>query len=192
MSEISGPLQGKLQGKLLVAGPQLLDPNFSRTVVLVLAHNEQGAVGLVLNRPTTTSVSSPLPEWEELATAPDVVFVGGPVTEGSICLARAKQQVSVPGDGYLPLHGSLGTVDLEADPSVVGPLIENLRIFAGYGGWAPGQLEAEIGQEAWHVVEASDEDIFTDDPMGLWKTVLRRQGGELALVSAYPPDPCLN
>ena len=188
MSETRGPFQGKL----LVAAPRLLDPNFARTVVLVLAHGEQGAVGLVLNRPTMTLVSSPLPEWEELASAPAVVFVGGPVSEGSICLAQVKPQVSELDAGYLPLQGTLGTVDLEADPAFVGAWVEKLRIFAGYGGWGPAQLEAEIEEGAWWVLESMEEDVFSDDPSGLWKKVLRRQGGELALMSAYPPDPSLN
>jgi len=188
MSGISGPLQGKL----LVAAPRLLDPNFTRTVVLVLAHSDQGAVGLVLNRPTMTLVSAPLPEWEDLASEPAVVFVGGPVSEGSICLARVRPQVSVPESGYLPLDGTLGTIDLEADPAFVSPCIEKLRVFAGYGGWAPEQLETEIGQGAWYVLDAVGEDVFSEEPEGLWKKVLRRQGGGLALVSAFPPDPSLN
>jgi putative transcriptional regulator len=188
MADSTGPFQGRL----LVAAPRLLDPNFARTVVIVLAHGDQGAVGLVLNRPTVTLVGSPLPEWEELASAPPVVFVGGPVSEGSICLAQVKPQVAVPDAGYLPLQGTLGTVDLEADPAFVGLWIEKLRIFAGYGGWGPGQLEAEIEEGAWWVLDSKEEDVFSDDPDGLWKRVLRRQGGELALVSAYPPEPGLN
>ena len=108
MADILGPLQGKL----LVAGPSLLDPNFARTVVLLLAHGEHGALGVVLNRPTVTSLSSPLPEWAEVASTPAVIFVGGPVSEGTICLARVKSEVSVPGSGYLALQGDLGTVDL--------------------------------------------------------------------------------
>jgi len=180
------------QGKLLVAAPRLLDPNFARSVVLVLAHSDQGAVGLVLNRPTMTQVSSPLPEWEDLASAPAVVFVGGPVSEGSICLAQVKPQVSVPEAGYLPLQGTLGTVDLEADPAFVGPWIEKLRIFAGYGGWGPGQLESEIEEGAWFVLASTEEDVFSEEPEGLWKRVLRRQGGSLAVVSAFPADPSLN
>jgi putative transcriptional regulator len=181
-----------LQGKLLVAAPSLLDPNFSRTVVLMLAHGEHGALGLVLNRPTITAVSSPLPEWEDLATDPGVVFVGGPVSEGTICLARVKSEVSVPSSGYLPLQGTLGTVDLETDPAFVAPWIERLRIFAGYAGWGEGQLEAEMGSGAWWALDASEEDIFNEEPAQLWKTVLRRQGGLLALASAFPPDPSLN
>jgi len=185
-------MSGPLQGKLLVAAPRLVDPNFARTVVLVLAHSDQGAVGLVLNRPTVTLVGAPLPEWEELASEPAVVFVGGPVSEGSICLARARPQVSVPETGYLPLDGTLGTIDLEADPAFVSPCIEKMRVFAGYGGWAPDQLEGEIDEGAWYVLDAVDEDVFSDEPETLWKRVLRRQGGRLALVSAFPPDPSLN
>jgi putative transcriptional regulator len=186
-----GP-DASLQGKLLVAAPALADPNFARTVVLLLAHGDQGAIGLVLNRPSITGVSAPLPRWEDLASGPPVVFVGGPVSEGAICLARVKSEVSVPDSGYLPLQGTLGTVDLEADPAFVAPWIERLRIFAGYAGWGPGQLEGEIGAAAWWVVEAQDGDIFGDNPGDLWKRVLRRQGGQLALASAYPDDPSLN
>ena len=187
MPETKGPYQARL----LVAAPRLLDPNFARSVVLVVAHSDQGAVGLVLNRPTMTRVSSPLPEWEDLASAPAVVFVGGPVSEGSICLAQVKPQVSVPDSGYLPLQGALGTIDLEADPAFVSPCIDKLRIFAGYGGWGPGQLEAEIAEDAWFVVDAQEGDAFSDDPSGLWSRVLRRQGGQLAVLSFFPPDPSL-
>jgi putative transcriptional regulator len=183
---------GLLQGKLLVAVPSLLDANFARTVVLLLAHGEQGALGLVLNRPTITSVASPLPEWEQLASAPAVVFVGGPVSEGTICLARVSSEVSVPISGYLPLRGTLGTVDLESSPAGVGPWIGALRIFAGYAGWGPRQLESEIEEGAWWVLEASDDDVFSDDPPNLWKRVLRRQGGKLAIISAFPQEPSLN
>lgn len=185
-------LPGPLQGKLLVAKPSLADPNFARSVVFVLAHSEQGALGLVLNRPTITPLANPLPEWDDLATGPAVVFVGGPVTEGTICLARVKSEIGVPSNGYLPLQGSLGTVDLASDPAFVAPWITALRIFAGYAGWAPEQLEDEIGQGAWWVFEIDEGDIFDADPPGLWKRTLRRQGGDLALVAAYPPDPSLN
>ena len=158
----------------------------------MLAHGEQGALGLVLNRPTVTAVSSPLPEWEELASEPAVVFVGGPVSEGTICLARVKSEISVPSSGYLPLQGTLGTVDLESDPAFVAPWLERLRIFAGYAGWGPGQLEAEMEAAAWWALDAEEADTFSDEPAELWRKVLRRQGGLLALASAYPADPTLN
>jgi putative transcriptional regulator len=188
MADIPGPLQGKL----LVAGPSLLDPNFARTVVLLLAHGEHGALGLVLNRPTVTSLSSPLPEWAEVASTPAVIFVGGPVSEGTICLARVKSEVSVPGSGYLALQGDLGTVDLETDPVFVAPWIEQLRIFAGYAGWGPGQLEEEMELGAWWAIETTPGDVFSSDPGELWKRVLRRQGGVQAIAAASPLDPTLN
>ena len=183
---------GLSQGRLLVATPHLADPNFSRTVVLLLAHGDQGALGLVLNRPTSTSLSSPLPQWEDLASGPGVVFVGGPVTGGTICLARVRSEIAVPDDAYLPLQGTLGTVDLEADPAFVAPWVEELRVFAGYAGWGAGQLEGEVDEGAWWVLDALPDDAFSDQPDGLWKRVLRRQGGKLALSSYLPPDPSLN
>lgn len=183
---------GPWQGKLLVAKPALADPNFARTVVFLLAHGDQGALGLVLNRPTVTPVGGPLPEWEDLASVPGVVFVGGPVSEGTICLARVKSEVSVPNAGYLPLQGALGTVDLEGGPELVAPWIGNLRIFAGYAGWSAGQLEDELAEGAWWVFEAEEPDIFDPEPSTLWKRALRRQGGEFVLTAAYPSDPSLN
>ena len=185
-------LPGPLQGKLLVAKPSLVDPNFSRTVVFLLAQGDQGALGLVLNRPTVTPLASPLPEWDELASGPAVVFVGGPVSEGTICLARVKSEIGVPSSGYMPLQGDLGTVDLEADPAFVAPWIDRLRIFAGYAGWAPEQLEDEISEGAWWVLDADEGDVFDPEPGELWKKALRRQGGDLALMAALPPDPSLN
>jgi putative transcriptional regulator len=181
-----------LQGRLLVARPTLVDPNFARTVVLVLAHGDQGALGLVLNRPTESPLAVPLPEWGDLASSPAVVFVGGPVAEGTICLARLKSEVTVPGAGYLALSGALGTVDLDTDPQFVAPWIGQLRVFAGYAGWGPGQLEEELAAEAWWVLDPEDTDVFGPEPGALWKSVLRRQGGELALLSALPADPSLN
>lgn len=187
-----GEVTSLSQGRLLVATPRLSDPNFSRTVILLLAHGDQGALGLVLNRPTTTPVASPLPQWEDLASGPGVVFVGGPVAEGTICLARVRSEISVPDDAYLPLQGTLGTVKLEADPADVAPWVEELRVFAGYSGWGPGQLEGEVDEGAWWVLESLPEDAFSDEPDDLWRRVLRRQGGNLALSSYFPPEPTLN
>lgn len=183
---------GLLQGRLLVAAPTLVDPNFNRTVVLLLAQGDQGALGLVLNRPTRTSLAASLPDWADLAAAPEVVFAGGPVTEGTICVARLKSEVSVPHSGYLPLRGPLGTVDLDADPVLVAPWIERLRVFAGYAGWGAGQLESELTQGVWWVVDVDEGDVFNPTPAELWRAVLRRQGGALALAAAVPPDPSLN
>lgn len=186
---------GSFQGKLLVANPALVDPNFERTVVLVLAHSDAGSFGVVLNRPSETDLDSKLPQWLDLAAAPQVVFVGGPVNRrAAICLARCAEAGSGADEteGWAPLSGDVGTLDLEMDPALAAVTVTQLRVFVGYAGWEGGQLENEIDVGAWWVLAAEPGDIFSGQPDQLWKRVLRRQGGELALVSSYPEDPSLN
>ena len=188
---------GARAGRLLVASPVLGDPNFRRTVVLIVEHEEtQGTLGVVLNRPTEVAVGQVLEPWTELATDPSVVFSGGPVAPTS-ALALAL----VPGTdepvGWHPLDGApamsrLGLVDLDAPPGLLAPAITRLRVYAGYAGWAAGQLEGEIDEGAWYVLPAEPADAFTGNPAVLWPAVLRRQGGELAYVATYPDDPTLN
>jgi putative transcriptional regulator len=175
-----------------VASPTLRDPNFYRSVVLVLEHTGEGAVGLVLNRPSTTAVSDPLPRWSGLSAHPPVVFVGGPVQpHAAICLARVGGSSEGRG-GWTPLVDALGTLDLDRDPDELRTDVEGVRIFAGYAGWGPGQLEGEIAARAWLVVDAEPADPMTGDPLLLWKSVLRRQGGEFAVLAGYPHNPSLN
>jgi putative transcriptional regulator len=196
-----------LKGRLLVANPAMPDPNFNLTVVLLLAHQEDGALGVVLNRPSELDVDSPLPRWEKLVADPPVVFVGGPVApSAAICLARldgAEQPGPAPwsvddgldeasAGGWMPLVGDLGTLDLDRDPDDLAFRVDAIRVFAGYAGWGPGQLEAELDAGAWFEVPAESGDALSGDPGQLWKRVLRRQGGELALVAAYPPNPSWN
>jgi putative transcriptional regulator len=178
-------------GRLLVANPLLPDPNFDRTVVLLLAYGEEGALGLVLNRPSETRLAAPLPEWEQLAASPAVLFMGGPVQhQAVICLARAPATNST--DGWKAVTEDLGTVDLEMDPTIFEDLFSEVRVFAGYAGWAAGQLESEVAADAWWVVDGAPDDPFCDQPDDLWKRVLRRQRGRLALVASYPDDPNMN
>jgi putative transcriptional regulator len=185
MTEVS------LTGRLLVATPALADPNFDRSVVLLLDHDEEGALGVVLNRPTPVDVTDVLVPWSKLVTAPTVVFQGGPVAMDS-ALAIA----SVPGGGeplgWRRVHGGLGLVDLDVPPELVAPDFGSLRIFAGYAGWGPGQLEGEIAEGAWYIVDSEPGDAFSPDPDRLWRAVLRRQRGELAMVATYPEDPTMN
>lgn len=185
-------------GRLLVASPLLPDPNFDRTVVLLLAAGEDGAVGIVLNRPSATLVAGPLPRWEALAASPPVLFLGGPVQHDAvICLARAAGAPEPSGahaldGGFSAVMPGVGTLDLDLDPTGVVSHLRQVRVFAGYAGWGPGQLEAEIAAGAWWVVDADPADAFCDEPGELWRLVLRRQGGTLALVANYPPDPSMN
>jgi putative transcriptional regulator len=184
-------------GELLVATPLLGDPNFRRTVVLVVEHEpDEGTLGVVLNRPTEVSVGQVLEPWTDLATGPQVVFTGGPVSPTS-ALALALARGTGEPLGWRPLDSGpgmsrIGLVDLEAPPQVLAAEITSLRVFAGYAGWGSGQLQAEIDEGAWYVLPAEPADPFMTDPQRLWQTVLRRQGGELALVSTYPDDPRLN
>ena len=179
-----------MTGRLLVATPALRSPEFDRTVVLMLEHGDHGALGVVLNRPSQLEVADPLPQWERFAADPPVVFVGGPVApSAAICVARARGETEI--DAWKPLFDGLGTLDLEGHPDDV-PVLDQLRVFAGYAGWGPGQLEDEIDEGAWFVVTAEPDDALSNEPDGLWRTVLKRQGGEYALVSAFPPDPTMN
>jgi putative transcriptional regulator len=178
-------------GRLLVAEPMLGDPNFDRTVVLVIQHSAEGALGLVLNRPTDVAVAEALPGWEGVATEPAVLHLGGPVEEQSgWCLARARH----PDDlvGFVPVIGDLGLVDLELDPRDVGESFHAVRLYAGYSGWGPGQLEHELAQDAWFVADAEPDDPFLPEGPALWKRILARQGGPIARLANFPVDPSLN
>ncbi|MGH9155798.1 MAG: YqgE/AlgH family protein [Acidimicrobiales bacterium] len=178
-------------GRLLVATPSLGDPNFDRTVVLLLEHGPEGALGVVLNRPSRTEVTEPFPGWLAHVSDPPVVFTGGPVApSAAIGLARTGRADET--DGWAPLIGRLGSVDLSRDPGDLAVPVEIVRVFAGYAGWGAGQLEAEIGVGAWFVVEATSDDAFSPTPEGLWRSVLRRQRGRLALFADAPTDPTLN
>jgi putative transcriptional regulator len=181
----------RLAGKLLVATPLLRDPNFHRTVVLLLDHGADGALGVVLNRPSDTSVDEPLPQWRVHAAEPAVVFVGGPVAPGSaICLARAGAEEER--EGWQPLFDRLGTVDLGRSPVDLGLPIEGMRVFSGYAGWGPSQLEGEIDAGAWFVLDAEPGDALSGDPRSLWRSVLRRQPGVLGAVANFPPELAAN
>ena len=193
-----------LAGRLLVATPVIGDPNFHRSVVFLLDHGDDGALGVVINRPTDVGLQDSLPGWDDLAAAPGVVFVGGPVEQaGAIGLGRLAPGTVLDGredldEGpwspvltALDSVGPLATVDLTRDPADVQD-IEALRIFVGYAGWGPGQLEAELGEEAWVVADAQRGDLWSADPEGLWPRILRRQGGITAWLSLYPLDPSGN
>ncbi|MDQ1541442.1 MAG: putative transcriptional regulator [Actinomycetota bacterium] len=183
-----------LAGALLVASPALDDPNFARTVILLLDHDSDGALGVVLNRPTEVSAEDALPRWAEVASAPAVVHVGGPVTpDAVVCLGRIRRgQRGEPPEGWMPLTGPVGAVDLDSEPDDLVDQLDAFRVFAGYSGWGPGQLEAEVRLGGWLVLGAEPDDAFSEEPETLWSRVLRRQGGELAFMHTMPLDPTQN
>lgn len=178
-----------LTGRLLVALPALEDPNFERTVVLLLDHDDEGALGVVLNRITEVPVDEALVEWAGLAAFPPFVFGGGPV-EPTAVVALGRTPVHVVPEGWQPLLDRVRLVDVSDDAARVE--VDEVRVFAGYAGWGPGQLEGEIEMGAWTTVAAEPDDVFTADPDGLWSRVLARQPGRLRLLATFPDDPSTN
>lgn len=177
-----------LKGQLLIAGPALIDPNFWRTVVLVGEHSDEGALGVVLNRASETQVSEAVPELAELADAMGPVHVGGPVQPSAIVVLA---DFAEPEQAATLVLDSVGFLPSEIDPLALGEL-RHARVFAGYAGWGPGQLDGELEEGSWIVEPALPEDVFTADPEDLWSSVLRRKGGPFGVLAAMPPDPSLN
>jgi putative transcriptional regulator len=182
--------ESSLRGRLLVATPGLGDLNFDRTVVFVLEHGPDGAIGVVLNRPSDIDVGVPLPEWAALVGDPRKIFFGGPVAQGAV-LGLAWGQAT-EADGWAPLLDGLGTLDLRRPPSELALPIDQLRIFTGYSGWSDGQLENELAAGAWFVADGRPDDAFTARPDSLWADVVKRQGGTEALMAGTPHHPWLN
>jgi putative transcriptional regulator len=177
------------RGQLLIAGPALGDPNFWRTVVLIVEHTEDGALGLVLNRPSQSIAIDAVPELDEVLGGDAELLVGGPVAPDSvIVLAEFEDpaQAAVISFGKI---GVVGTAQGDGGPQV-GLL--NRRAFAGHAGWGPGQLDAELERGDWILEPARAEDAFAADPQGLWARVLKRKGGSYALLARMPDDPTVN
>jgi putative transcriptional regulator len=181
-----------LSGQLLVARSRLADPTFHRTVVLLLDHGDDGAFGVVLNRPVPVDVDVVLPAWQDAVAEPAVLFQGGPVgLDGAIGVAVTPVGTAVP-PSVDRMVGPFSLVDLDCDPATVAGHVSGVRVFAGHSGWGAGQLEEEIEEKAWFVVPAEASDVVTSDPGDLWRAVLRRQGGDLAIVSTFAEDASLN
>jgi putative transcriptional regulator len=175
-----------LRGSLLIAGPTLLDPNFRRTVVLIAEHTDEGAMGVILNRPSGMTVADAAPDLEPLVGGHAPIFAGGPVqpTAGVVLAEVAESDEAIFDDVVLlPGLGELADVVDGAD---------RIRVFAGYAGWGAGQLEGEVERDDWITEPAQPDDVFTEDVEGLWADVLIRKGGQYALVARMPDDPSLN
>jgi putative transcriptional regulator len=184
---------GPTKGRLLVATPPLEDPNFDRTVIYVLEHHDDGALGVVVNRPSEETLGEPLDRWADLQARPASVFLGGPVEPNAlIALALSDRPVAEATDELAPVAGRVSSADLSTDPAFVAGRVTAVRIFRGYAGWGPGQLEGEIESGAWLVLDAEPDDIFDGDPDHLWRTVLQRQGGRLAWLANAPDDLSAN
>ena len=182
-----------LRGRLLIAGPTLEDPNFVRAVVLVGEHNDEGALGVVLNRPSDTTVGEAVPDLEDLTGAEDPVHVGGPVQPSAVLvLAEYEEPAAAP----QLVTGQVGFLALEDEEEQVldhdDLQLRRARVFAGYAGWGPGQLEDELARDDWIIADSEAEDVFDEDAATLWSRVLDRQGGHLRLLARMPLDPSAN
>ena len=180
-----------LRGRLLVASPKIMDPNFRRTVVFMAEHSDEGAMGLVINRPAETTVGEAVPDLLWLAEDGDEgVWVGGPVAPGSVIVLA---EFDDPGQAAMLLEDDLGFVPADvAEREGFVDAVRRTRIFAGHAGWGPGQLEAELEEDSWIVEPSRRTDIFTTEPEALWSAVLRRKGREYVLLATMPEDPSLN
>jgi putative transcriptional regulator len=177
-----------LKGQLLISGGGLFDPNFRHTVVLVGEHSVDGALGVVLNRPLDVSVEEGVPLLAALVGPDERVFQGGPVQPN---LPVLLAEVASPRLPDLPVFGAVGFFT-GAVPSDVRDDVVRARVFAGYAGWGPGQLEAELEQDAWILETPTEDDVFTRAPESLWRRVLERKGPEYAALARIPFDPSMN
>jgi putative transcriptional regulator len=178
-----------LAGNLLLAAPSLLDPNFARTVVLIGMHNEDGAMGVVLNRPSTLTVGEAVPQLEELLGASEQLYVGGPVQPDSVVFLAEFLEPELAG---MLVLGRIGFPAPDADIDQLAEATARRRLFAGHAGWGQGQLDAEVASGDWIAHPAQPQDVFTDDPRELWRGVLTRKGGSFALLARMPLDPSVN
>jgi putative transcriptional regulator len=178
-----------LTGQLLLASPALRDPNFMRAVVLVGTHTEEGAMGVVLNRPSEVTVGEAVPQLEQAVAEREPVYVGGPVQPTSIVFLAEFLDPSPAG---LLVLGRIGFPAPDADIDELTDATARGRVFAGYAGWGEGQLDAEVDHGDWIAQTALPEDVFTDVPSELWSSVLTRKGGGYALLARMPIDPSVN
>ena len=175
-----------LRGSLLIAAPQLLDPNFRRTVVLIADHGEEGAMGVILNRPSGMTVADAAPDLEPIVGPDAPIFSGGPVQPASGVVLAEVAEADEPVFGDVVLVPGLGELADVVDGA------GSIRVFAGYAGWGPGQLDGELEREDWYLEPALASDVFSEDPETLWGSVLERKGGQYALLARLPEDPSLN
>jgi putative transcriptional regulator len=180
-----------LRGQLLIASPKIVDPNFRRVVVYMAEHTEEGAMGLVINRPAETTVMDAVPDLEWLAGEDDAaIWVGGPVSPESVIVLA---EFDDPAGAALIVEGDLGFVPAEIDDrDTFASGVRRVRIFAGHAGWGPGQLESELEEDSWIIEPARRGDVFTAASESLWSEVLRRKGRDYALLATMPMDPSLN
>jgi putative transcriptional regulator len=177
------------RGQLLIAGPALLDPNFWRTVVLVIEHSADGALGLVLNRPSETTTGETVPELDQTVDPDEPLLIGGPVQPSSVIVLAEFED---PSDAALIAFDEIGVLGTEAALEDLGAGVRRGRAFVGHAGWGPGQLDSELERGDWILEPGRREDAFSAEPSALWSEVLMRKGGSYALIARMPADPSVN
>jgi putative transcriptional regulator len=178
-----------LRGKLLIASPALLDPNFARSVVLIAEHTHEGAMGLVLNRPSDTEVAGSVDELGAVVAPGDLVYEGGPVQAAAVMVLA---EFNDPRDAAAIVLGDVGFLPADGAPGLLADGLRRARVFAGHSGWGPRQLDAELEEGSWLVVPAEIDDVFAPDPDELWSEALERKGGAFARLARIPDDPSVN
>jgi putative transcriptional regulator len=181
-------MEESLCGKLLIASPSLVDPNFARTVVLITEHTEEGAMGVVLNRPSETAVDEVAPELSPVVDS-EPVFIGGPVQPQALVVLA---EFADPEAAAWIVAADVGFVAAETERDRLEAAVRRGRVYAGYSGWGAGQLEGELAEEAWIVEPPLASELFPEEPGELWQDVLARKGGQFALIARMPDDPSLN
>jgi putative transcriptional regulator len=178
-----------VRGQLLIAGPSLLDPNFWRSVVLIVEHTNDGALGLVLNRPSETTVGEAVPQIEELVDLDERLFIGGPVQPSAVIVLAEFED---PDDAALIAFDDVGVLGTGSPPLELAAGVRVARAFVGHAGWGPLQLDGELERGDWILEPARRSDAFSAEARALWPEVLTRKGGSYALVARMPPDPSAN
>jgi len=181
-------MEDSLRGKLLVASPALVDPNFARTVVFMTEHNDEGGMGIVLNRPSDTAVDSVVSELTEIAGG-EPVYVGGPVQPEALVLLAEFTNLEA---AAWVVVADVGLASADVDLDELAGSVRRGRVYAGYSGWGPGQLEEEVEGDSWIIEPPLPPELFPDDPATLWSDVLARKGGQYSLIARMPADPSLN
>ena len=181
-------MEESLRGKLLIASPTLVDPNFARTVVFITEHNDEGAMGIVLNRPSETAVEAVVPPLADIAGS-EPVYVGGPVQPEAIVLLAEFTDLEA---AAWIVVADVGLASADVDLDDLAAAVRRWRVYAGYSGWGPGQLEGEMEVDSWIVEPPLPKELFPDDPATLWSDVLARKGGQYALLARMPQDPSQN
>jgi putative transcriptional regulator len=183
------PVEGSLRGKLLVASPALVDPNFARTVVLITEHNDEGAMGIVLNRPSETLVEDVVPQLAAVTGEGAPVYVGGPVQPSALVVLAEFSNLDA---AAWIVVADVGFASADVELGELASAVRRARVYAGYSGWGAGQLEGEMEVDSWIVEPPLPAELFPDDPGTMWSDVLARKGGQYALIARMPPDPSVN